>query len=136
MLELGATKYDWAMANAAKGGHVEVVELMLEKGATDYTKSLLAACQAGHLSIAKLMLDRGTDKGLHNLAMALAAYGRSPPLGDSDAVHQNHLAEGGHLPIVRLLINHGATDYKRAIMYARAAGQTEVIQYIERCSSR
>ena len=47
------------MIIAAKGGYMEIIQLMIDKGANNWNKGLHVACKEGHLEIAKLMIDRG-----------------------------------------------------------------------------
>merc|ERR1711916_328643 len=51
MLEKGADGYSKAMADAAKGGHKEIVELMIEKGVSDCRVAMNWSSHSGSLPI-------------------------------------------------------------------------------------
>ena len=57
--------YDWAMACAAQGGHVEIVVLMLELGAKEYLWTLDNASTYGHVDIVALILEKYTGEPLN-----------------------------------------------------------------------
>ena len=55
MVDRGATNYDLAMAAAARGGHLAIVQLMVERGATNYNGAMEAAARGGHVDIVELL---------------------------------------------------------------------------------
>ena len=107
MLEKGANNYNLSMENAAYGGHMEIVKLMLEKGANDYNRAMEAAALSGHMEIVRLMLEKGAN--YYDWAMETAAG-------------------NGHIEIVRLMLEKGANDYNSAMSEAAYRGQIEIVR--------
>ena len=106
MIELGANR-DEAMSSAARGGHMEIVELMLTLGADDYDWAMSSAAEGGHLKIVKLMLTRNADD--YNTAMSSAAG-------------------GGHMEVVELMLSLNADNYNRAMVSAALGGRMEIVK--------
>jgi ankyrin repeat protein/Ran GTPase-activating protein (RanGAP) involved in mRNA processing and transport len=98
-----------------------------EDAADDLTEAdlmLHAACREGHLDDAQLALDSGADPDRPD------AQGLSPLM---------HAARGGHLPLVRLLIEqaaadrdaqHDASHRNTALMFAVRHGQTHCVEWM------
>jgi ankyrin repeat protein len=107
MLEHGATNYDYAMAGAAEGGHMDIVELMLEHGATDFDFVMKAAATRGHMDIVELMLEHGATN--YDVAMEDAAY-------------------EGHMDIVELMLELGANSYDYAMLDAASGGHMDIVE--------
>lgn len=57
----GVTKndYDWGLAGACMGGHVDIVKLMMDEGGNNWGLALLYACMGGHINLVKLMMSKG-----------------------------------------------------------------------------
>jgi hypothetical protein len=53
------TIWNYGLAGACLGGHIDIVNLMIEKGANDWNWGLSGACRGGHLNIVKLMISKG-----------------------------------------------------------------------------
>tara|TARA_R110001599_G_scaffold348704_1_gene576198 strand:- start:112 stop:753 length:642 start_codon:yes stop_codon:yes gene_type:complete len=92
---------------AAKGGHIDIVQLMLDKGANNYNTIMRFASENGHIDIVQLMLDKGADN--FNEAMSYAAL-------------------GGHIDIVQLMLDKGANDFKESI--SSAAGNMDIVRLL------
>lgn len=102
--------YNRAMAFAARGCHMQIVELMIEKGATAYNWAMAAASESGCLSIIDLMRSLGATA--YNTAMAAAAG-------------------GGQADIVNLMLGYGANDYDWAIGTATAHGNRNIVRLLQ-----
>ena len=87
------------LCEAARGGHIEVVELLLEYGAKtgvlgeDSSTPLHLAASKGHTAMVKLLLDRGAD-------IQMTDIWKNTPL------HQ--AARFGHKEVAKLLLDRGA----------------------------
>ena len=106
MLNIGATNYNWAMAMAAKGGHIDIVRFMLKTGADNYNWAMINAAKGGYTDIVELMLDLGAND--YNIAMAMAA-------------------KGGHMDIVELMLKYEATTYDKSIAFAAKGGHIDIV---------
>jgi Ankyrin repeats (3 copies) len=102
--------FNSAMVSAARGGHMEIVNLMIEKGATDFDKAMNYAAYGGHIEIVKLMIKKGAT--------------------DFDWAVRN-AALGGHMEIVKLMIEKGATDFSRIIINAAEGGHMDIVEYLK-----
>jgi len=100
--------YDYAMRNAAYGGHIEIVKLMIEKDATDFDYAMISATTGGHEKIVKLMIEKGATDFNNSLIKAV---------------------EGGNIEIVKLLIE-GATDLDYPLVSAADAGNIEIVKLL------
>ena len=49
---------NWGMAQAAWGGHINIVELMLSRGANDFNNAMKTAAWKGHQNIVELIRER------------------------------------------------------------------------------
>ena len=88
---------DQQLVEAAKAGHVAVVQLLLDQGAAVDSRgywdiSLVEAAKEGHVAVVQLLLDRGA-------AMDGDGY-RLIPLVEA--------AKAGHVAVVKLLLDWGA----------------------------
>ena len=66
MIEKGATNWNLAMCCAAKGGHMNIVQLMIDKGAIDWNWTMKYAAEGGHMNIVQLMIEKGATDGIGN----------------------------------------------------------------------
>ena len=107
MSKLGANKYNLAMDRAAKGGHIEIVKMMRDLGANDYDSAMASAAEGGHIEIVEMMRGLGADK--YNWAMARAA-------------------KKGHIEIVEMMRGLGANDYDWAMDMAAEGGHIEIVE--------
>lgn len=98
--------YQYTMRQAARGGHMEIVNLMLQRGATNYSETMANAAAEGHIDIVKLMLDKGAKE--YNWAMVAAT-------------------SGNHIDIVRLMLERGANDYNTVMALASSRGYTGIV---------
>lgn len=102
----GANPND-GLENAAKGGHISIVEYLLDHGATDFNDALSSAAEGGHMNIVQLMLENGAtdyNRGLKYAAME------------------------GHMDIVQLMLEKGATDYNCGLENAAMGGHMDIVQ--------
>lgn len=112
---------------AAGLGHAERVRSLLPTAdPLSRHRALALAAQSGQVETARLLLEAGEDPNRFNPP---GTHAHTPPL------HQAIWA--GHLPVVRLLIEHGArldildTIYGGSPLgWARHAGRTEIVDYL------
>ena len=87
------------LCEAARGGHIEVVELLLEYGAKtgvlgeDSSTPLHLAASKGHTAVVKLLLDKGANSNCVNEREETPLY---------------KAAVGGYVQVVKLLLDRGA----------------------------
>jgi ankyrin repeat protein len=98
---------------AAGLGHLEEFRHLLPTANdAERHRALAIASQFGHASIVRLLLDSGEDPNRYN---PVGTHSHSTPL------HQASI--GGHLEVVRLLVEHGArTDTKDTVWQSTPAG--------------
>jgi hypothetical protein len=101
--------FNWAMDEAAEGGHMEIVKLMIEKGATAFNSAMVYAAEGGNMEIVKLMIEKGATA--FNSAMVYAV-------------------RGGHMEIVKFMIEKGATNFSWAMAFAAEGGQMEIVKFM------
>ena len=102
--------------NAARNGHLSVVEALLDAGA-DHLGALRTAAREGHTAIVALLLDRGADVHQENDA-ALWSAAREGHLETADpnadsVLHMSALQSArrfGHHAVAALLLARGAID--------------------------
>ena len=62
---MGAINFNWAMIEAAHGGHVEIVKLCREWGAMMFNWAMSSGAKGGHVKIMELCKEWGArDFGL------------------------------------------------------------------------
>jgi Ankyrin repeats (3 copies) len=129
LLRLGA-KPDLAVLAAL--GSAKEFTAQLSAAATSAPEqrhlALAFAAQFGHTEIARALLDAGEDPSRFN-----------PPGAHSHSTPLHQAAFGGHLPVVKLLVEHGAKLDVRDTLWkgtsedwARHAGKTEAAEYLKR----
>jgi hypothetical protein len=104
----GARDFDWALHNAALGGHLEVCEWLVGKGAREFEWALSKAALGGHLEICEWLAGKGArdfDGALYNAA------------------------RGGHLEICEWLAGRGARDFVGALYGAASGGHLEICEW-------
>jgi Ankyrin repeats (3 copies)/Ankyrin repeat len=110
MIEKGATSFDLAMVWAAEAGQMEIVNFMIEKGATEFNRGMAWAAGGGYMEIVKLMI----EKGATNFDWAIT-----------------NAAKGGYMEIVKLMIEKGATKFNPAMKLASKRGHMEIVEYLK-----
>jgi len=114
-------------------GRVEDARRLLDGADTeDRHWALALASQFGHVALVRMLLDAGEDPNRYN---PVGGHSHSSPL------HQ--AAGAGHLDVVRLLVEHGATlDWRDThwqatpLEWARHEGKPEVEAYLRERESR
>jgi len=120
-----------ALGLASFFGHLEIVNLLLGRGADVNAPSrnemavvpLHSAAAAQHLAVAEVLIENGADVNV-------------PSAGGSTALHR--AAQNGQLPLVRLLLEHGARpdvaddEGVRPRQLARKENHTEVADLLHR----
>ena len=115
------------LAIAAGLGHAtDAVQLLPAADAAERHLALALAAQLGHEEVVRLLLDAGEDPDRYNPE---GAHAHATPL--------HHAALGGHLAVVRLLVERGARlDLEDRIYsatplgWAQHAGRAEVEAYL------
>ena len=51
--------YNLPLISAARGGHIDLVQLFLDQGAYNVNEALISASSSGHMDIVKLLLEQG-----------------------------------------------------------------------------
>jgi len=120
-----------ALGLASFFGHLEIVNLLLGRGANVNAPSrnemavvpLHSAAAAQHLAVAEVLIENGADVNV-------------PSAGGSTALHR--AAQNGQLPLVRLLLEHGARpdvaddESVTPRQLARKESHTEVADLLQR----
>lgn len=124
MVELGETNYSSSLMAAALEGHEEVIEYILSQDRTEvyHHEVLRIAAKNGHLEVVDKIL------AIMN-AEARVAYDGTPIEGcvgcDTALVAA---AEGGHMEIVDMMVDHGASDYGLALRKAASENHLEIVK--------
>jgi ankyrin repeat protein len=119
MIEKGANWWNWTLYKAARGGHMDIVQLMIEKGADHCNEAMVAAARCGHIDIVQLMIDKGALR---------SAQQRMDWNGAMAAA-----ARGGHhyvADIIQLMIEKGANDWNKAMYYAAGGGRMDIVLFM------
>jgi hypothetical protein len=74
LIERGLDAWNWGMAGAAAGGHLDLVKLFIARGANDWDWGLVGAVSGGHLEIVELFIEKGCMCDLTNLRMAASPH--------------------------------------------------------------
>ncbi len=122
MITKNADNYHFAMSEAARGGYIDIVQLILnerELNPSDYflTMAISNAAEGGHMNIVQLMLTKMTvidqtlidTRRIYNATLICASL-------------------GGHMEIVKLMLNKGATNYNLAMALAAKRGHMDIVQ--------
>ena len=108
MLERGANNFNQAMKYASKGGHIDIVQLMLDKGANDFNEAMEWAAIGGHIDIVQLMLDKGANDDFEWTLI--------------------YAAKGGHIDIVQLMLDKGSNDFNLSMRFAAGGGHIDIVR--------
>ncbi len=131
--------YNEAMANAARGGHKEIVELMMEKGADDYNKAMEQAVCASHVEIVDLLAGKVDDNFNFNTALAYSAREGHMDMVeyiirkvDYNFNYNNSFidaARGGHIGVVNFFLENVDFDYdyNNAMAFAAHKGNSDIV---------
>ena len=118
---------------AAKGGHLEVVQCLIAMGSD-------VNARGGTFGGTPVNLAAGY--GQPHIVRTLLAAGAELDVSEPERNPLFSAIQGGHLEIVKLLIEHGI-DYRvrytgesmkdmDALAFARERGQTEIVDYLEK----
>ena len=122
-VDIGANGGDWALINASRGGHAEIVKLLLEAGVNIFSeggRALTSASALGHAEVVRLLL-AAADSDLPEWQFDL--YNQSLPPASSN----------GHVEIVRMLLAAGADADAvdgSALYVASVHGHVEVLRIL------
>jgi hypothetical protein len=78
---------------------MDVVEFLISKGANSWRDGMYGASLAGHRNIIDFLWDKSV--GTYDVDLCL-----------------RQAASGGHFDLVKLFVEHGATDWSQSIRYA------------------
>lgn len=145
MLQLGVTDYNTCMKWAAERGHCEIVKKMLELGATTYIESLDGAACYGHKDVIKFIFQHITTNNISlNLTNALQEATKRNHIETVQLLltykSQNQSTLNGLLylatrfnykNLVKLLLDHGASDFMTARTIANNKGYSEIVNLID-----
>jgi ankyrin repeat protein len=53
--------WDWGLAGACEGGHMDLVRMAIDNGATNWNRALVAACKGDQIGAAQAMIDKGAN---------------------------------------------------------------------------
>ncbi|KAL4792826.1 ankyrin repeat-containing domain protein [Aspergillus venezuelensis] len=133
---MGTTALLWS----SWAGQYEASELLIDHGAKVNAASkrfgtpLLVAALKGHLKLVKLLLENGADANQLSGKRSMVQRQNSSPeegyLSDYTGTALWAAALMGHLDIVKLLLDHGATDVDFALMSASRGGQLDVMRFL------
>lgn len=107
MISRGATNWQTGLEKACGKGHIEIAKLMISRGATDYNKGMLYACRGGNMEIVRLMISLGAT--CWNKALSCACY-------------------GGNINLIRFLIKHGARNWQAGLNGACYGGHKKIVE--------
>lgn len=118
-----------ALANAARNGHLEIVQFLNENGAVINDQSLVNAAENGHLNVVRFLVNKGvivnisalinaSRNGHLNIVQFLIEKGTIIP----KQLHDNILKHTKYLNIIKFLLDYGARDVDYEALY-------ELIEY-------
>ena len=122
VLQAAPGAVNWVIFEAVDAGDARMVEILLNAGADansgdDLGRSLLiAAADSGKRMIVQLVLDHGADVNTENYEDGSTALGGA--------------AEGGHLPIMRMLLAAGAEVTEDDMLRAAGGGSVKAIDLL------
>jgi len=128
---------DKLLIEGAETGNMNLVQTGLYFGAKMYNKAIRAAVGGGYLEIVKMMLDQGANLYIPDIIEIAAFYGhkeilqmlqvREPHWHNSAMVSA---ARGGHIEIVKTMLDLGATNYNEAMTWAAytKGGHREIVE--------
>ena len=106
MLKLGAKGYNYCAWAAARNNQIDIINYMLSLGADNFLDIACGAARGGYLYLIELFMDFSDIENI-NILMFNAVY-------------------GGHINIVKYLINKGANDFNRGLIAASKKGDLEI----------
>lgn len=126
-VRLAADFWNDGLRYACRGGHMDIVSLMLEQEvAKNWNCALSQAIRGGNMEVIKLILARSSPISSYVLGIELKEACKTGNteiarlLVRSDATCLNDClkiaSEHGHIEIVRLMLEYGADDWRRAIL--------------------
>lgn len=94
-----------------KEGNKKGIKILIKKGRINFQDGLEGACEGGHNDLVKMFIDKAQVYKQLNLAL-------------------NYAAKGGHIEIIKFLINEGADILTCDSAGACEGGYTEVVDYM------
>ncbi len=131
--ELGAHHWDHGLFGACESGHVELARAMLDRGANP-AHGLVCATRAGHYNVVNLLVQK-TDRRHGEAIYSAAKDGRLDIVNliaaqDQVGTYNGALhgaCWGGHLDIIRRLIDLGADDFNWGLCGACGGGNMAAV---------
>jgi len=129
----GARNINWALEKAARGGHTDIVLLCLEWGARDIPLAMENASTKGHADILRILYERfQNQQHVPDVMQAADALPFHAFFGDSYRIRLlNQLicnaAVGGHVEIMRMCLEWGATQPANSLLLLGAANNHEEV---------
>ena len=136
--ESGFSDREWGMFNAAKWGHLDIVEYFVGRGASDWNRGMCGAAMGARPDLIEYFVGMGAsgwDKG-----MCSAAQGGHMDVVE-DFIERGAsdwewgmccAAEGGHRDLVDYFVGMGASDWDRGMGFATWGGHRDLVEYFER----
>ena len=137
--EYGARDFDYGLENAAKNGHLNIVEHLIKKGAKNFNQAMIIALKSGHIDIFQKMIDEYGANDFNKSLMIAAINGnmsivkemiKKGAKGFESAM--DYAATNGHLEIVKLMIEKGATNFDDSIELAAEYEHQDIVDYIQK----
>ena len=137
--EYGARDFDYGLENAAKNGHLNIVEHLIKKGAKNFNQAMIIALKSGHIDIFQKMIDEYGANDFNKSLIIAAIDGnmaivkemiKKGAKGFESAM--DYAATNGHLEIVKLMIEKGATNFDDSIELAAEYEHQDIVDYIQK----
>ena len=107
----GADKWDWGLQEAASGGHKDLINFFISKGSKDWYSGIEGAAEGGHKDLIDFFISKGSKgPNLWNRGMEGAA-------------------RGGHKDLVDFFISKGAYDWQRGLTAAARGGHKDLVDF-------
>ena len=142
MVEKGANIWNRGLTRACEGGNLTLINYMIEKGANDWNNALYGACKGGHWRDAKHPT-RLSSRGREPLVSSEGRDLWSPDQPSCDLVTYllgkytislcSGLAgacRGGHLELVKFLVEKGANNWDWGLAHACRGGHLDLAKYM------
>lgn len=128
---------------AAKGGHLSLLNLVLEKypyRVVLYNRAIIQAAAGGQFNLVKYLAEKAPNSYFREAFEVAAKNGhlniieylltKFQPTTHDLNVAMNWAAERGHLEIVKYLVGKGARSFSSALEYSASSGHMDIVKYL------